>query len=192
MKFNKSLIVFAVSSIANCVAMAQSAWPKIQADMYPYIETMQLIRHEQSILLGEGSQQTGLFFATVNNIYSEKLQKELISDALKKGWKLHSFVRYGTTYVLSLIQNNRILDIRLNNHVNGVDAVYSVVLNQEQVVKVSQIPNVLPRVEMKITGELLQNQKTVESASGSLAGELVKANDGSSNSMADVVKTTAR
>jgi hypothetical protein len=117
--------------MASVMAFAQSAWPKIQADMYPYVAEMQLVRHEQSILLGEGKQQTGLFFASIKNTFSEKLQRELVTDASTKGWQLHSFVRYGTSYVLSFTQDSRILDIRLTNHPSGVEAVYSVVLNQD-------------------------------------------------------------
>jgi hypothetical protein len=101
--------------------------------MYPYIDQLQLIRHEQSVLFGEAAQQTGIFFATAKGAFSEKVQKQLISDGLQKGWVLHSFYRYGTTYVITMTQGDRILDIRLNNNAFGVDAVYSVTLKQAQV-----------------------------------------------------------
>jgi len=43
---------------------------------------------------------------------------------------LHSLLRLGTSYVVTLTQENRILDIRLTNTDAGVEAVYSVMLNQ--------------------------------------------------------------
>jgi hypothetical protein len=54
----------------------------------------------------------------------------LIGDALLKNWQLHSLMRLGTSYVVTLTQDDRILDIRLTNTTAGVDAVYSVLLNQ--------------------------------------------------------------
>ncbi len=132
MSFKKSVTFFGLAVLFSFAAVGQSAWPKIQSDMYPYQSDMKLIRHDQSILLGEGVQQTGLFFATAKNTFSEKLQKELIADALQKGWQLHSYFRYGTAYVITLVQDKRILEIRLSNHESGVDAVYSVVFNQVQ------------------------------------------------------------
>jgi len=47
-----------------------------------------------------------------------------------KNWQLHSVMRLGTSFVLTLTQDDRILDIRLTNTVRGVDAVYSVLMNQ--------------------------------------------------------------
>jgi len=39
-------------------------------------------------------------------------------------------MRTGTSYVVTMTQDERILDIRLTNTVKGVDAVYSVLMNQ--------------------------------------------------------------
>jgi hypothetical protein len=47
-----------------------------------------------------------------------------------KNWRLHSVMRTGTSYVVTLTQDERILDIRLTNTAKGVDAVYSVLMNQ--------------------------------------------------------------
>jgi hypothetical protein len=91
---------------------------------------MLLTRHEQTVLLGEGNQQTGIFFASLPQAYSEQVQNELIGDGISKNWRLHSLLRLGTSYVVTLTQENRILDIRLTNTDAGVEAVYSVMLNQ--------------------------------------------------------------
>jgi len=91
---------------------------------------MLLTRHEQTVLLGEGHQQTGIFYATLPEAYSEQVQNELINDGLMKNWRLHSVMRTGTSYVVTMTQDERILDIRLTNTVKGVDAVYSVLMNQ--------------------------------------------------------------
>jgi len=109
---------------------AQTRWPVLQSSMYPYVESMLLTRHEQTVLLGEGNQQTGIFYATLPEAYSEQVQNELIGDGLLKNWQLHSLLRLGTSYVVTLTQDERILDIRLTNTNAGVDAVYSVLLNQ--------------------------------------------------------------
>lgn len=111
-------------------AKAESPWPSVQSNMYPYINGMVLTRHEQTILLGEGDQQTGIFFANLKNTYSEQVQNELINDALLKKWSLHSLVRLGTSYVITFFKGPRILDIRLTNSIGGVEAIYSMVLNQ--------------------------------------------------------------
>jgi hypothetical protein len=91
---------------------------------------MLLTRHEQTVLLGEGNQQTGIFFASLPEAYSEQVHAELIGDGISKNWRLHSLLRLGTSYVVTLTQENRILDIRLTNTDAGVEAVYSVMLNQ--------------------------------------------------------------
>ena len=109
---------------------AQTVWPSVQSNMYPYIPNIKLVRHEQTVLLGEGNQQTGIFYSTLGDTYSEQVSSELINDALLKSWALHSLVRLGTSYVLTFVQEARILDIRLLNTSQGVDAIYSVVLNQ--------------------------------------------------------------
>lgn len=120
-------------------ATAQTPWPQVQARIYPMTPEMLLIRHEQALLLGEGAQQTGLFFSTRPGAYSEKVQSELIDDAVKKGWQLHSIMRTGANYSLTFTQSHRILDIRLTNTQQGVDAVYSIVPNQQQ----SAVPHVV-------------------------------------------------
>jgi hypothetical protein len=113
-----------------CTAKAESPWPTVQSNMYPYISGMVLTRHEQTILLGEGDQQTGIFFSTLKNAFTEQVQNELINDGFLKSWSLHSLVRLGTSYVITFFQGPRILDIRLTNTPKGVEAVYSMVLNQ--------------------------------------------------------------
>jgi hypothetical protein len=111
-------------------AKAQNVWPAVQSNMYPHLGEMRLVRHEQTVLLGEGNQQTGIFYSNIVNTYSEQVSSELVNDALLKSWTLHSMVRLGTSYVLTFVQGPRILDIRLINTAQGVDAIYSVVLNQ--------------------------------------------------------------
>jgi len=125
-KWVLNLVLFLGSSLS----LAQTPWPLVQSQIYPRSSEMKLIRHEQSVLLGEGMQQTGLFFATSAGSFSERIQAELLVDASRKGWKLHSIMRAGADYNLSFSQGNRILDIRLSNGTQGVDAVYSVVPNQ--------------------------------------------------------------
>ena len=44
---------------------AQNVWPPVQSNMYPHIGDMRLVRHEQTVLLGEGNQQTDIFYSTV-------------------------------------------------------------------------------------------------------------------------------
>ena len=126
----KSLLFLILVFVFQPQLRAQTPWPLIQSAMYPYVESMLLTRHEQTVLLGEGHQQTGIFFATLPEAYSEQVQTELISDGLMKNWRLHSVLRLGTSYVVTLTQDERILDIRLTNTAKGVDAVYSVLMNQ--------------------------------------------------------------
>ena len=126
----KSLLFLILVFVFQPQLRAQTPWPLIQSAMYPYIESMLLTRHEQTVLLGEGHQQTGIFYATLPEAYSEQVQTELISDGLMKNWRLHSVLRLGTSYVVTLTQDERILDIRLTNTAKGVDAVYSVLMNQ--------------------------------------------------------------
>ena len=126
----KSLLFLTLVFVFQPQLRAQTPWPLIQSAMYPYVESMLLTRHEQTVLLGEGHQQTGIFFATLPEAYSEQVQTELISDGLMKNWRLHSVLRLGTSYVVTLTQDERILDIRLTNTAKGVDAVYSVLMNQ--------------------------------------------------------------
>ena len=66
---------------------AQTVWPSVQSNMYPYISNMKLVRHEQTVLLGEGNQQTGIFYSTLGDTYSEQVSSELINDALLKSWR---------------------------------------------------------------------------------------------------------
>lgn len=126
----KSLLFLILVFVFQPQLRAQTPWPLIQSAMYPYVESMLLTRHEQTVLLGEGHQQTGIFYATLPEAYSEQVQTELISDGLKKNWRLQSVLRLGTSYVITLMQDQRILDIRLTNTDKGVDAVYSVLMNQ--------------------------------------------------------------
>ena len=86
-----------ISLIFAFAANAESPWPSVQSNMYPYVNGMLLTRHEQTILLGEGDQQTGIFFSALRNTFSEQVQNELINDALLKSWSLHSLVRLGTS-----------------------------------------------------------------------------------------------
>jgi hypothetical protein len=92
---------------------------------------LDLVRHEQSILLGESEQQTGLFFAQMNRANSNEVQAELVQDAQRKGWKLQTALRLGTYYVTTFSTGQRLLDIRLVNSTEGVEAVYSVALTQQ-------------------------------------------------------------
>jgi hypothetical protein len=123
-------LVFCIAVWCASGAQAQTVWPAVQSNMYPYIPNMKLVRHEQTVLLGEGNQQTGIFYSTLGDTYSEQVSNELINDALLKSWSLHSLVRLGTSFVLTFVQDTRILDIRLLNSAQGVDAIYSIVLNQ--------------------------------------------------------------
>jgi len=126
----KGLSLAFLMLVMSTSASAQSRWSTAQSSMYPYVESMLLTRHEQTVLLGEGAQQTGIFYATLPDAFSEQVQHELIGDGLTKNWRLHSLMRLGTSYMVTLIQDERILDIRLTNTSTGVDAVYSILLNQ--------------------------------------------------------------
>ena len=128
MSMKKLFVVFLW--VCSGWVQAQTAWPLVQSSMYPYIDAMKLVRHEQTVLLGEGNHQTGIFYASVNSTYSEQVSSELVNDAVLKSWTLHSLVRLGTSYVLTFVQGARILDVRLINTPQGVDAIYSIVLNQ--------------------------------------------------------------
>lgn len=125
-----ALIFAGLLSLSQWTA-AQTPWPEVQASNYPMVSNMQLVRHEQSILLGESDQQTGLFFAILDPAYSEKVQQQLLADAQTKGWKLQTVLRHGTSYVLTFSKGPRLLDIRLSNSVKSVEAVYSVVYSQQ-------------------------------------------------------------
>ena len=113
------------------LAWSQTVWPAWQVEMYPYVETMLQTRPEQTVLLGEGEQQTGIFYASVDEAYSEEVQDALIEDAEEKGWRLSSVLRLGTSYVMTLTKNDRMLDLRLTNTARGVDVVYSVLMRQQ-------------------------------------------------------------
>ncbi len=114
-----------------CLAWSQTVWPAWQVEMYPYVETMLQTRPEQTVLLGEGEQQTGIFYASVDEAYSEEVQDALIEDAEEKGWRCSSVLRLGTSYVMTLTKNDRMLDLRLTNTAKGVDVVYSVLMRQQ-------------------------------------------------------------
>jgi hypothetical protein len=88
-------------------------------------------RPEQTVLLGEGELQTGIFYASVAEAYSEEVQSALIADAEEKDWRLLSMLRLGTSYIMTLTKNDRILDLRLTNTVLGVEVVYSVLMSQQ-------------------------------------------------------------
>ena len=103
----------------------------MQVDMYPYVETMLQSRPEQTILLGEGERQTGIFYATVAEAHTEEVHSALIADAEEKDWQLLSVVRIGTNYIMTLTKNERILDLRLTHTARGVEVVYSVLMNQQ-------------------------------------------------------------
>jgi hypothetical protein len=115
----------------QAMAWAQTPWPAMQVDMYPYVETMLQTRPEQTVLLGEGELQTGIFYASVAEAYSEEVQSALIADAEEKDWRLLSMLRLGTSYIMTLTKNDRILDLRLTNTVLGVEVVYSVLMSQQ-------------------------------------------------------------
>jgi hypothetical protein len=115
----------------QAMAWAQTPWPAMQVDMYPYVETMLQTRPEQTVLLGEGELQTGIFYASVAEAYSEEVQSALIADAEEKDWRLLSMLRLGTSYIMTLTKNDRILDLRLTNTVRGVEVVYSVLMSQQ-------------------------------------------------------------
>jgi hypothetical protein len=104
----------------------------MQAQMYPYVESMLQTRPEQTVLLGEGEQQTGIFYASVAEAYTEEIQTALLADAEEKDWRLLSVVRLGTSYIMTMSKQDRMLDLRLTNTANGVDAVYSVMMNQSK------------------------------------------------------------
>jgi hypothetical protein len=126
----KSLFLATLMLVMSTSVQAQSRWSSAQSSMYPYVDSMLLTRHEQTVLLGEGAQQTGIFYATLPEAFSEQVQHQLIGDGLTKNWRLHSLMRLGTSYMVTMTQDERILDIRLTNTNAGVDAVYSILLNQ--------------------------------------------------------------
>jgi len=125
-------VLLAVTLACLPVARAQTPWPAMQAEMYPYVESMLQTRPEQTVLLGEGEQQTGIFYASVAEAYSEEIQTALLADAEEKDWRLLSVVRLGTSYIMTMTKLDRILDVRLTNTANGVDVVYSVMMNQSK------------------------------------------------------------
>lgn len=124
----------------GAVAMAQTPWPSVQARNYPVAKGLELFRHEQSILLGEGEQQTGLFFANQSKANSHEVQAELVQDAQRKGWRLQTALRQGTYHVSTFHKGQRLLDIRLIHANEGVEAVYSVALIQQ----IETLPVVAP------------------------------------------------
>ena len=131
---NRWLAPVLLAVILACLpaARAQTPWPAMQAQMYPYVESMLQTRPEQTVLLGEGEQQTGIFYASVAEAYTEEIQTALLADAEEKDWRLLSVVRLGTSYIMTMTKLDRILDVRLTNTANGVDVVYSVMMNQSK------------------------------------------------------------
>ena len=116
--------------LAVNAGLAQTAWPPAQIAMYPHTETMRQTRPEQTVLLGEGEQQTGVFFSSIDDTSTDVVQAELIADAKRKQWQLLSAIRRGSGVILSFTQNDRILDLRMNQTDEGVSLVYSVMLRQ--------------------------------------------------------------
>jgi hypothetical protein len=110
-------------------ACAQTPWPAGQAENYPMVREMQLVRHDQSVLLGELDMQTGLFYSFLGATSVEKTQNLLIADAQRKGWTLQSAMRFGAHSMLAFAKGARMLDIRLSLQAEGVDAMYSVALH---------------------------------------------------------------
>jgi hypothetical protein len=54
-------IIFSVLLLSCGWVQAQTVWPAVQSNMYPYIPNMKLVRHEQTVLLGEASTFTAQF-----------------------------------------------------------------------------------------------------------------------------------
>ena len=48
-------LFFGLALLCSGWVQAQTAWPLVQSTMYPYIDQMKLVRHEQTVLLGEGT-----------------------------------------------------------------------------------------------------------------------------------------
>jgi hypothetical protein len=48
-------LFFSVLLLSCGWLQAQTVWPAVQSNMYPYIPFMKLVRHEQTVLLGEGT-----------------------------------------------------------------------------------------------------------------------------------------
>lgn len=118
-------------------AYAQSPWPAVLSDHYPMVSSMTLVRHEQSMLLGEAEQQTGVFYSRLSQVSSERVQPQLLADARHKGWKLQSALRSGTQHLLAFTKGSRMLDVRLTSEPDGVEAMYSVVFSQQAPVAVA-------------------------------------------------------
>lgn len=127
----KNACLFACALLVSAWAGAQTPWPAVQAENYPLVSEMQLVRHEQSVLLGESDMQTGLFYAYLSGAPVEKTQSQLITDALRKGWSLQSAMRFGANSMLAFAKGSRLLDIRLALQGEGVEAMYSVALHQQ-------------------------------------------------------------
>lgn len=123
--------VFVSLVVCSTMAWAQTPWPAVQADHYPLVPGLELVRHEQSVLLGEGEEQTGLFFARHPMAHTQEVQTKLVADATQKGWTLKTAMRQGTAYTLTFRKKQRVLDVRLSTVANGVDAVYSVMVSQQ-------------------------------------------------------------
>ena len=47
-------LFFSVLLLSCGWLQAQTVWPAVQSNMYPHIPFMKLVRHEQTVLLGEG------------------------------------------------------------------------------------------------------------------------------------------
>ncbi len=112
------------------VAQAETPWPIVMEENYPYVQGMKLIRHEETVIFGESSHQTGIFYSSANLVSSSDIQKILIEDAERKGWLLQTTLRYGNYHVTTFAKDQRLLDIRMDKTNDGVDAIYVASLKQ--------------------------------------------------------------
>ena len=55
-------LFFSVLLLSCGWVQAQTVWPAVQSNMYPYIPNMKLVRHEQTVLLGEAIQDAGVLY----------------------------------------------------------------------------------------------------------------------------------
>lgn len=78
-------LFFSVLLLSCGWLQAQTVWPAVQSNMYPYIPFMKLVRHEQTVLLGEGTQGgdrlTSLYSFDLSN--NNKILDLNFDDSLK-------------------------------------------------------------------------------------------------------------
>ena len=157
-------LFFSVLLLSCGWVQAQTVWPAVQSNMYPYIPNMKLVRHEQTVLLGEANQQTGIFYASLTDTYSEQVSNELINDALLKSWSLHSLVRLGTSFVLTFVQDTRILDIGSDPNRNSYYSYDYAYLTPGQLADLGYNPNLVE----------FQNGMVIPVNSGTLGNQFVQ------------------